>query len=100
MEKIIQNQIRCKVCGDEIYSAHVHDYKSCKCGAVAVDGGMMYLRRMGNPNDYEDMSMTMGAAALDECIAAVKWADETGRNYLGTALAVIRALKKHDLVKL
>ena len=37
-KKIIQNQVRCNACGDEPYSAHVHDLKYCKCYAVAVDG--------------------------------------------------------------
>ena len=92
---ILQNQIRCKRCGDEPYSAHRHDYKSCKCGAVAVDGGMDYLRRTGNPEDYEDLSHEMEDAIVKDCTDAVKWARETGRNDFGTVLAVIRALRKN-----
>ena len=45
MEKIKINKIRCKRCGDIIESKTVHDFKFCKCGAVAVDGGKEYLRR-------------------------------------------------------
>lgn len=41
--------IRCKHCGDVIYSEHVHDFKICKCKLVSVDGGMDYLK-MGFPN--------------------------------------------------
>lgn len=44
MQKILVNKIRCNKCGDEIESTHRHDFKFCKCGAVAVDGGLDYLR--------------------------------------------------------
>ena len=95
---ILVNQIRCKKCGDEPFSSHVHDFVYCKCGAVAVDGGMHYLKRAGNPDDYEDMSYSMDDKIISECVDAVKWGHETGRNELGIVLAVIRALKKHDAV--
>ena len=56
MMKITTNKIKCKKCGDIIESIHVHDFKYCKCGAVAVDGGKAYLRRLGNRADWEEMS--------------------------------------------
>ena len=56
MRKILINRIRCKKCGDVIESESVHDFKFCKCGAVAVDGGNCYLRRCGDRNDWEDLS--------------------------------------------
>ncbi|MBQ2882870.1 MAG: hypothetical protein IJE43_03720 [Alphaproteobacteria bacterium] len=55
--EIIKNAIKCKKCGDEIESKTVHDFKLCKCGAVAVDGGHDYLRRCGNRPDWEEMSV-------------------------------------------
>ncbi|MBR1417014.1 MAG: hypothetical protein IJ572_04280 [Bacilli bacterium] len=55
MNKIIVNKIKCKKCGDIIESTHRHDFKFCKCGAVAVDGGKDYLRRLGNEDDYEEL---------------------------------------------
>lgn len=54
--KIIHNRIKCLKCGDIIESKHRHDYKTCSCGACAVDGGHDYLRRCGNLEDWEDMS--------------------------------------------
>ena len=61
IKKIIKNQIKCKQCGDVIESTHVHDYKTCSCGAVAVDGGKEYMRRsfpggMSYQDAYEEMS--------------------------------------------
>ena len=56
--KIIHNRIKCNKCGEIIESFSVHDFKWCACGAVAVDGGKSYLKRCGNPGDWEDLSVT------------------------------------------
>lgn len=56
MEKILVNKIKCKKCGDIIESKSVHDFVTCKCGAVSVDGGHNYIRRCGNQEDFEDLS--------------------------------------------
>ena len=58
MSKIITNKIRCNYCGDIIESKSVHDYKSCRCGMVAVDGGHDYLRRTfhNDITDFEELS--------------------------------------------
>lgn len=56
--KIISNKIKCNHCGDIIESKTVHDFKWCKCGKVAVDGGKDYLKRCfeTTPDDYTDLS--------------------------------------------
>lgn len=54
--KILRNRGKCKKCGSVIESKHRHDFVRCACGAVAVDGGTAYLRRIGNLADFEDMS--------------------------------------------
>ncbi len=55
---IIHNSARCRKCGDVIESHNRHDFVNCKCGAIAVDGGKDYLRRVGNPIDFDDLSET------------------------------------------
>ena len=57
-QHITRNAIRCVHCGDVIESTHVHDFRWCSCGAVAVDGGHEYLRRCfkDSPADFEDLS--------------------------------------------
>ena len=57
MQKIIVNKIKCNKCGDVIESVHRHDFKFCKCGAVAVDGGHDYLRRCGDLENFEELSV-------------------------------------------
>ncbi len=55
-EVIISNKIKCKKCGDIIESKNTNDYKRCSCGAVAIDDGKDYLKRIGNEKDYEELS--------------------------------------------
>ncbi|MDE7230756.1 MAG: hypothetical protein K2N56_09790 [Oscillospiraceae bacterium] len=58
VRKIIKNSVKCNLCGEIIISEDVHDFKCCKCGAVAVDGGNDYLRRTyrNSPDDYTELS--------------------------------------------
>lgn len=42
---IVKNAAKCGKCGDEVESKHRHDFVSCKCGGIFVDGGKNYLRR-------------------------------------------------------
>ena len=57
--RIIRNAARCNHCGDVIESTYRHDFKTCSCGHVSVDGGHDYLRRCyASPDDYTDLSET------------------------------------------
>ncbi len=55
--KILFNSIQCLHCKQIINSRHVHDYKSCKCRLVAVDGGLDYLARTGSIEDFIEASI-------------------------------------------
>ena len=55
---IVSNKIQCKHCGEVIESTSIHNFVSCKCGKVAVDGGKDYLKRCGNKEDYIELSIT------------------------------------------
>ena len=54
--RIIHNKIRCKKCGEIIESTSTHDFKTCSCESCGVDGGHDYLRRVGDKEDWEEMS--------------------------------------------
>lgn len=43
-KKIIVGAVKCPNCKCLIYSRARHDYHSCKCGSVSVDGGREYFR--------------------------------------------------------
>ena len=50
------NKVKCKKYGNIIESKTTNDLKRCSCGAVAVDGGKEYLKRIGNDEEYEELS--------------------------------------------
>ena len=62
MKTIKHNRIKCKHCGTVIESKHRHDFVVHTCGEpeddnwIAADGGNAYLRRVGNPEDWEEAS--------------------------------------------
>lgn len=46
--------IKCKKCGDIIYSRARHDMRWCTCGACAIDGGQYdYIKITGDKEDWE-----------------------------------------------
>jgi hypothetical protein len=53
---IITNMIKCTKCNDVIESKNRHDFVWCSCKSVAVDGGTAYLRRLGDPGSFIDLS--------------------------------------------
>jgi hypothetical protein len=54
MKKIKRNRIQCKHCNDIIESFYTHDFKYCRCGKVASDGGLEYAQRSCPEGDYEE----------------------------------------------
>lgn len=58
MRKIIKNQAMCKICGDIVESKTTHDFVTCSCGNLSVDGGHNYIRRSAKqPDMWLDMSI-------------------------------------------
>lgn len=64
---ILRNAIRCKLCGDVIESTYRHDFKWCKCGNCAVDGGKSYLKRCfkTSPDNLEELSVSIDVYTYD-----------------------------------
>jgi len=58
MKVILRNSIKCNHCNDEIESKHRHNFATCKCGKVSVDGGKDYGRILyTEESDYTDTSI-------------------------------------------
>ncbi len=66
MARLIRNSARCRRCGDHVVSKHRHDFVTCKCGKISVDGGLDYLRRVGEASSFEDTSKWELAGTLQE----------------------------------
>lgn len=91
---IIQNEAKCRKCDDIIWSGSRHDFKTCECGAISVDGGMDYIRRVGEPEDIEERSLTTNKDRLMKCVERVEGikaekCDENTRTNLMTSTVVI-----------
>lgn len=57
-DKILINKAKCLMCNDIIVSRHRHDFVTCSCGSLAVDGGKEYLKRSCvNLTNYEELSI-------------------------------------------
>ena len=91
---IIQNAVTCLACGDFIVSKHRHDFVTCTCGAISVDGGQEYLRRVGDFGNAMDLSWSLPDDVYKECAEAAQNAADTGRNKFGIANAVMRVLRE------
>jgi hypothetical protein len=51
------NRAKCLLCQDIIVSRNRHDFTTCKCGNLSVDGGSWYLKRCFKEiGQYEELS--------------------------------------------
>ena len=44
-EVIVSNKAQCNECGDIIESKNRHDFVTCSCKSLSVDGGKSYRKR-------------------------------------------------------
>jgi len=95
---IVENAAVCLSCGDKIFSRHRHDFVTCTCGAVSVDGGQEYLRRVGDFTNAMDLSWSLPDDVYKECAEAAQDALDSGRNKFGIANAVMRKLREHECI--
>jgi hypothetical protein len=47
------NQVRHTECGWFIRSKNRHDYQTCKCGKLSIDGGSWYTKLVGDIDNVE-----------------------------------------------
>ena len=57
---MIINAIKCKKCGDTIYSRCRHDMRWCTCKSCAIDGGFDYIKICGNVENIESKHIDIG----------------------------------------
>ena len=56
----IKNIAKCLLCGDIIESKHRHDFVTCKCGNLSVDGGQDYWKRsfLHGTDSYKELGLS------------------------------------------
>ena len=55
MARLVKNSAQCAQCGQVLVSRHVHDFQSCACGAIFIDGGNEYFRAGGSAENLIDL---------------------------------------------
>jgi hypothetical protein len=73
---------------------------TCTCGAISVDGGQAYLRRVGGleKGSYAELGWGIPDELYEACAEAVEEAIDTNRNKFGIANAVMRKLREADRI--
>lgn len=54
---LTRNSARCDECGEEVESRHRHDFVTCSCENLSVDGGLDYRRRSFRTWNWTDTSI-------------------------------------------
>lgn len=60
--QITRNRAQCNTCKEIVESKTRHDFVTCSCGKLSVDGGTDYLKRSGGP--YTELSEHTGQTHL------------------------------------
>lgn len=82
---VLRSQVECPVCHDVIASFHRHDFHYCSCGGTAIDGGLDYVRLVGDAicGRFEE---------LDRSLRIPIEPNSVPKQYLQELLYVLRAL--------
>lgn len=97
---IWMNSAMCKFCMDILVSNNRHDFKTCKCGNLSIDGGSFYIKRvvkdLNKVTDlsemYEDANSVMlckdcGEPLIPDLEAVIFGTDEwDGHTYKGNCV--------------
>ena len=75
---MIVTALRCKNCGDVIYSRTRHDMRYCSCGTIAIDGGRDYtnISFRESQNDFEKFEYELFHVTQRDL--AMDWNNGTG----------------------
>jgi hypothetical protein len=98
---ILHNAAKCKKCNDKIESTHVHDFVTCKCGAISVDGGRDYLRRVGDLDSIKEMSKTKKVRVVveEKPFFAVKRRGDESISLWADLIKLTHELQKQKIIK-
>lgn len=53
---LIRNMAQCLGCLTVVESTHRHDFQTCRCGNLSVDGGHFYTRRVLGEAGFKELS--------------------------------------------
>lgn len=62
----MHNRAQCGTCNEIIESKNRHDFATCRCEGLSVDGGTWYLKRSVGAGPYTDMSLPWPWCRIDD----------------------------------
>lgn len=51
--------IKCMICNNTIFSRARHDFRTCECGNVSIDGGFDYTKVSVGNGEYVPVQLTI-----------------------------------------
>jgi len=68
------NAVEWSKSGEFVRSMYEHDYRSCSCGNISVDGGSWYIKRVGNmqPGAWIERAVTFTDAEPEDGVKRAK----------------------------
>lgn len=61
---LLRNIFKCNSCGDVVESTHRNELVSCTCQSLSVDGGREYVRVLGDPDKYTDLTLWLSSKPI------------------------------------
>jgi hypothetical protein len=89
MAVLLRSQLRCPDCQELISSVNRHDFNTCGCGGLSIDGGRDYLRVSAKSHIMDAMREEGGLREID---CSISIAGEHNNASAATALVVYKAL--------
>lgn len=98
----MRNRAKCKLCESIIESFHRHDYVSCECGEISVDGGRDYFRASakdwGNFLRIDDFDKEIPVKVVEqvpkEMVEDIKPKPQTRKEVLELLESTIKSLQE------
>lgn len=56
--KLLLNSAQCLTCKDILVSKTQHDFQTCSCKSVSIDGGLEYARVLGDSKNIKDLCLS------------------------------------------
>lgn len=65
-KNLTQLGIQCEDCGEVIFSRAHHDFLSCACGKISIDGGFDYCKVSGDSGTFKYVTITFKSDMTQE----------------------------------
>ena len=83
---IVLNAVGCRKCKSTAISRSRHEFVSCNCGDISADGGLEYIRRIGDIKNMISLNVTASPDVREHIAMVMSEStvikDERAKNHL------------------